>query len=511
MAEGIVFGTESEFGGAIVNRYDLYSVALDDSSFVVVYRDYDDSGHGTAKIGTVSGTTITFGAESEFLDSGDAEKVSVARISPTKFVVAYKDGSDSDHGKVKIGTVSGTNITFGAETEYSSSDETNFLSVTSLTTSGFIIAFNGPPAGYHGKALFGTVSGTTITFGAESEFLSVFGAWVIDTETVSPTKFIVTYQDRNDSDHGKAKIGTVSGTTITFGAESEFLAGEAAYIYTRMIDDSRFVVVYYDGSDSGHGTAKIGTVSGTTITFGSESEFLSSGQAYKVSVDVFSDDKFIVSYRDEDDLGYGTVKIGTVSGTNITFGIYEQFLTSGSPTATYVRTFDASKFVIVYGDGGDSNYGTSKIGIFYNDIIISGDLFLHGYSLITISDNLFIEGLLVSDASLSGVPLRIINRLTRMSDYDPQLVGAFSNSPSSVNIEVWDITDGQNIKLTIASSGCYQMGNSDGWGWSTQYLLLAPEARKYHYYFKMISDTSEEQFGEFFITVPEHGLWSYPN
>lgn len=123
------------------------------------------------------------------------------------------------------------------------------------------------------------------------------------------------------------------------------------------------------------------------------------------------------------------------------------------------------------------------------------------------SIDLFIYGHIFS----SGTPLRVIDNLIKNSDYDPQLVTTFSGSPSSVNIEVWDVVDGQNTQLTITNSGCYIIGDTGKWGWSTEYLLFTQEHKKYHYYFRMTADTSEERYGEFLITVPERGRWSYPD
>lgn len=112
--------------------------------------------------------------------------------------------------------------------------------------------------------------------------------------------------------------------------------------------------------------------------------------------------------------------------------------------------------------------------------------------------------------SISGV-IRTINHLVKLADHDPQLISIFDTTPSEVNIEVWDIVDGQNIQIDIPNSGCYHIGDTDAWGWSTEYLGFTGETQKYHYYFMMISDLNEKQFGEFLINVPEGGLWSHPD
>jgi hypothetical protein len=64
---------------------------------------------------------IIFGTEAEFQSAGGATYISVAVLSSSQFVVAYRDDFDSGHGTAKVGTISGTNITFGAEVEFRAS------------------------------------------------------------------------------------------------------------------------------------------------------------------------------------------------------------------------------------------------------------------------------------------------------------------------------------------------------------------------------------------------------
>jgi len=107
--------------------------------------------------------------------------------------------------------------------------------------------------------------------------------------------------------------------------------------------------------------------------------------------------------------------------------------------------------------------------------------------------------------------MRIINTLTKTHDYNPQLICTFTAISISVNIVIYDITNGQNTPVTIASSGCYAIGNTGRWGWSTENLPITNDRDKYHYCYTMISNTGEEQYGEALIYVPERGVWSFPN
>lgn len=140
----------------------------------------------------------------------------------------------------------------------------------------------------------------------------------------------------------------------------------------------------------------------------------------------------------------------------------------------------------------------------------SGDLFIHGRDTTSGSMPLCINGTYTMPAPEDG-ELRIVHRLTKTGDYDPQLISAFDTPPVSVNIEVWGIGDGQNTQIAISNSGCYAIGDTGRWGWSTANLPFTSEHQKYHYYFMMTSNEGEKQYGEFFITVPERGRWSHPD
>jgi hypothetical protein len=92
--------------------YDHIAAAkLTDRKFVVAYTDVGNSRRGTATVGQVTDTEITYGDEYVF-NAASTRWESVAALSADKFVVAYRDADDSV-GKLKVGQVSGTAITYG--------------------------------------------------------------------------------------------------------------------------------------------------------------------------------------------------------------------------------------------------------------------------------------------------------------------------------------------------------------------------------------------------------------
>ena len=97
-----------------------YNCVFDSSNnkIVIAYRDQGNSNYGTAVVGTVSGTDITFGTPVVYKSSGAYENGATFDSSNNKVVVVYNTSST---GYAKVGTVSGTSISFGSEAQFDGS------------------------------------------------------------------------------------------------------------------------------------------------------------------------------------------------------------------------------------------------------------------------------------------------------------------------------------------------------------------------------------------------------
>ena len=101
--------------------------------------------------------------------------------------------------------------------------------------------------------------------------------------------------------------------------------------------------------------AVVGTVSGTSISFGSQVQLLLNGRAdgFDCSFDS-SNNKVVIIYRNDGGTSNGELVVGTVSGTSISFG---SVVVNSGTTYQKSLSFDTTvnKFVLAYRDGGDSN------------------------------------------------------------------------------------------------------------------------------------------------------------
>ena len=254
------------------------------------------------------------------------------------------------NGQVEAVSISGLaeSIPAGSESVFNSGSS-NYKSISfDPNNSGkFVISYNDQGNSNYGTAIVGTISGTSISFGSEYVFdtgYSVFTSVSFDPNNSG--KFVVCYRNLTNSSYGTACVGTVSGTSISFGSEFVFNSantGETSIsFYTN--NSGKFVACYRDGGNSNYGTAIVGTISGTSISFGSESVFNSGATNYiSSSFDPNSSGKFVVCYRDGGNSNYGTAIVGQVStlATNLTstnfIGITDAAIASGATGSVTVK------------------------------------------------------------------------------------------------------------------------------------------------------------------------------
>ena len=343
------------------------SSAFDSSNnkIVITYgHDVDGSKSGKAVVGTVTGNSISFGTPVVF-ESAEVKYTSVVfDSSNNKFVIAYEDDDNSDYGTAIVGTVSGTTISFGTAVVFESAAVLYVTSVFDSNSNKVVIAYTDDGNSGRGTAIVGTVSGTNISFGSATVFNSGSSGTAFNTASFdsSNNKVVIAYSDNNSSQHGTAIVGTVSGTSISFGSEVVFEAATSQHIGSTLdSSNNKVVIVYSDEGNSSYGTAIVGTVSGTSISFGTAAVYETGTATNNSATFDTSSNKVVIAYQDAGNSNYGTFISGTVSGTSISFDTATVFEAANSDT--FGATFDSNsnKVVIAYRDTGNSNYGTGIV------------------------------------------------------------------------------------------------------------------------------------------------------
>jgi len=354
----------------------------DTNKVIVAYRDDDDSGKGKAVvltpglgsnltsenyIGMSRGVAVQTGSAASLGSATTFESATVSSIasgydtSNDKVVIFYRDHGNSDYGTAVVGTVSGSSISFGTPVVFNSA-------LSQAMSTAFDSSNNKMPVFFRdsngsGKYKVGTVSGTSISFGSLDVFSSVSTQNISATFDTSVNKFLLVYRRAGNFSYGGARVGTVSGTDMTWGTEINFQEA-ASYKINSTFDSSnnKHVVVYYDGGNSNYGTALVGTISGTDISFGSEVVFNAASTSYTNCVFDSSNNKVVVTYQDGGNSSYGTAIVGTVSGTSISFGSKVVF--EAATTEDNDPVFDSgnNRIALFYADAGDSYKGKVVTG-----------------------------------------------------------------------------------------------------------------------------------------------------
>jgi hypothetical protein len=392
---------------------------------VIVYADEGNSGYGTAIVGTVSGTSISFGTAVIFY-SGDSNDIAITfDTSNNKVVVAYSDGAASAYGKAIVGTVSGTSISFGGVATFAASLTYSTSATFDSTNNKVVIAYRDSSSTENGTAVVGTVSGTSISFGSPTVYET--GEGYANSATFDSTngKVVIAYLD-NASTQGKAVVGSVSGTSISFGTAAVFNGDTQDISATFDSNSNKTVIAFRDRTNSERGTAIVGTVSGTSISFGTKVVFEAAFSQWISAIFNSTSNNVIIAYQDSGNSGYGTVVSGAVSGTSISFGTPLVFESASSNEITATYDSNSNKATIAYNDGGNSNYGT---GIVYTDASTSSNN----------TDFIGITAEAISDTATGAVNVygginEAQTGLTIAADYYVQDDGSLSTTASSVKV-----------------------------------------------------------------------------
>ena len=418
-------GTSTVFNTA----YTYLTAATFDSvanKIVVCYRDAGNSSYGTAIVGTVSGTSITFGTAVVFNSANTLHQSTTFDSAAGKVVTVYRNLGNSNYGTAIVGTVSGTSISFGTAAVFNSGTTWYTSAVFDSSTGKVIIVYSDNGNGNYGTAVVGTVSGTSISFGAEQVFKSSSTTYISAAYNSVENKVVIAYTDNVSTNYGTAIVGTVNGagSNMSFGTPVTFesaVTGFNSVVYDSA--SNKIVNAYRDAGNGNKGTAVVGTVSGTSISFGTPVVFANaSSYGMKASFSSIGGN-VVIAYEDWDDNNYGKAIVGKVSGTSISFETALQFNTSTSFIET-VYDEAAGKVVILYkmGSGATSSYGTAQ--------------------LFTASSTNFASFIGISDAAISdtatgsvtikgGVSTNVTS-LTPATDYYVQADGSISATVSAV-------------------------------------------------------------------------------
>ena len=345
------------------------STAFDSNSnkVVIAYQDGDNSNYGTAVVGTVTASdkSISFGTPVVFESANTRNTNIVFDSNSNKMVITYRDAGNSNQGTAIVGTVSGTSISFGSAAVFETGETINMSSTFDSSNNKVVIAFEDEDDSGKGKAIVGTVSGTSISFGTAAVFNDADTGITSTAFDTTNNKVVIAFADKGNSNRGTAIVGTVSGTDISFGSEAIFNSGTTAEIHHSISFNpvaGKMLIAYIDTDDSEKGKAIVGTVSGTSISFGTASEYNSRPELSETVYDS-ERDLIVIGYGDNNNSRRATAIGATISGTSVSFSAELAFDSSTGNKNDIHLAYDSSanRVVAAYYDSGNSNALNSTV------------------------------------------------------------------------------------------------------------------------------------------------------
>jgi len=393
------FGSKVVFEAA---GSDYMSSAFDSANnkIVIAYQDVGNSNYGTAIVGTVSGDSITFGTPAVFASHNMQYSSTVYDPDTQKIIISYRNSTSGSSGLAIVGTVSGTSISFGTAVEYAASSVFIQKAVYDTGNNKVVITYDDTTQNAT-RSIVGTVSGTSISFGTAVSVNSNRGSDVSAAYDSASGKIVVAYKE---SSRGKARVGTVSGTSISFGGETNFSSGNLFWptvVYD--VQNEKTLIAFRDSDNSNYGTAVVGTVSGTSISFGSATVF-NTGTTQNIQGTYDSTNNVVaLSYADNPNSNQGTAINGTISGTSVSFGsatVFNTADTAGNTGSVISYDTNAKKLVYAFKDSGNSNYGTAIVGNLSNALTPNTAYFVQDDGTISTTSSTTKAGTALSTTSL---------------------------------------------------------------------------------------------------------------
>ena len=250
------------WGTPVAHQQSSYAqvVRLSDTSFVVCGRD--SSNYPQAIVGTVSGTTITFGGSLTVAKSSYVVMLKCCALGDNKFVLAYYTALGSPI-LARAATVSSYTITYGTEKSWVTNVYASgtILEVAQTGTDEFSVIWNTTSTGYYTITCC-TVSGTTITTGTHTQIAAVaYGGTYSSSTTSSDHSLVVAYL-------GGAYLYlvaiTVVGTTPTIGTPVSYSYSSLSYLAISYEYGDTTTIHMVTGADASYYSRC--TRSGTTLT-----------------------------------------------------------------------------------------------------------------------------------------------------------------------------------------------------------------------------------------------------
>lgn len=399
----------------------LYDTSLD--KVVVVYQNQSDN-YPMCVVGSISGTSITFGTPVVIASKGTNQPQGAVDNAGTVFA-AYQ-GGPSDLIMGSAGTISGNSVTFGTQVQLNSTRPTYTAVIYDSGSNAFIAGWRDNADTQRIKVVPVQTSGTSVTVGNQQAITTSGKSCDWTTLVYDPNADKTFLANRNITDtQGECWVLTLSWPNISAGSKTIFISGQnPAYLSADYDSTAQKIVFGYNYGGAGY--ARTVTISGTTVSLGTQVQWSTASVYHTRVIYDPSANKTTISYRDGNNSNYGTFKVGTVSGTNISFDSGTVFNAAQSDYFKGAYIPDISSILLFYTQAPGS--------VRYYTFLAAAPSSLNANNFIGFSDSAYASGQSASIDSTGSINNRQTG-LTAGSKYYVQKDGTLSTTAGSPSVE----------------------------------------------------------------------------
>jgi len=344
------------------------SARLSTTTYVFAY-DYDEDSSGRAIIASSSGSSIEFGTSSAF-SASSSNITETVKMDESTFGVIYTDGS-YDLNYVIVGIVSGTSsISWTNRVLLPTNNASSERALAALSSTKLVACY--PDADTDGECAIITLSGSTISLGSGYEHDTIYYNYGNIIGVIDETHFVVTFYDNKSGGTLDKRIGTVSGSSISYGTRYDYDLSLSSIDLDKIVEvsDDKFLMLGSTGYSPATFYAHYFSISGSTVTVEDHLvlDNLPTDWDTCDGLVKISESTFVVGYF-TDSFNMGLSRISINGSDELSQGSIVHPLI-GSSIRDYSSEFepiDSEKFIYMYHDSKNST-GRARI-ITLGDIV----------------------------------------------------------------------------------------------------------------------------------------------
>ncbi len=420
-------GSETTFLSLMTNPY---RAAFDPNTnkIMVVFKEAWSTGYLQAVVGTVSGSSISFGSVAT-IDSTNIYQADMSYdSSQNRFLCVWTQNSNF-YGRAKVLTISGTSVSQGSLYTWNSVNSTYSGCVYDVNAGKHLILYE---QSYNStKAEVVTMSGTSLSFGSQVAVASTRLFHQPQFSYDASAQKILCFYKKGYGGKANIQVATISGTSVSFGTAIDYGAGSvdpfaAGYYPTGSINVLAFKE---SGTSIGSFAGMTVSISGTTPTLGTAIGFSGTSPNFNTERTGVcltyntSSDSMILSY----DIGAdGSYQNLVISGATLSVDSngevkYEGGANFRTPQATYDT--NSNKMVFVYGNVAAA-YGSGRTAV-----VAHANTNLKNNAFLGFSDAAYSNGATATIQCVGSID-DAQSGLTTGKAYYVQVDGSLNTSPS---------------------------------------------------------------------------------